>query len=133
MTWAGGGVGSASGALSVLDLGKAAKLLTEVSAVNEFPGLSAIDLVRAEASFLESVRVMVNSQAQVTSLSSSPFGCLVFGEAAQSHARAIWSSAPDRGFQNYSRALSCVRVVPMRVRARVWVHRVTTRGKTSLR
>ena len=91
MTWVGGGVGSASGALSVLDLGKAAKLLTEVSAVNEFPGLSAIDLVRAEASFLESVRVMVNSQAQVTSLFSSPSGCLVCGEAAQSHAHAIWS------------------------------------------
>ena len=52
-------------AMSVLDLAKAAKLLTEVAAVNQEPLLASIDIVQAESAFLDNARSSVIVQAQV--------------------------------------------------------------------
>lgn len=51
--------------LSVLDLGKAAKLLTEVKAINEAPYLGKIAIIQAEINFLENAKSTVLKQAQV--------------------------------------------------------------------
>ena len=62
------GAGSNTGGilqLSVLDLGKAAKLVTDICAVSQEADLTRIQVLNDELDFLEATRRLVRSQAQV--------------------------------------------------------------------
>jgi len=49
----------------VLDLGKAAKLVTDIQTVSREADFSRIQVVNEEVEFLEATRQLVRSQAQV--------------------------------------------------------------------
>jgi hypothetical protein len=51
--------------LSVLDLGKTAKLVSDIQAVSQEADLTRIQVVTDEADFLKATRQLVRSQAQV--------------------------------------------------------------------
>ena len=60
--------GSASGSvekLGILDLGKAAKLLSDIAAVSREADFSGIEVIAADAELLEATRQQVWVQAQV--------------------------------------------------------------------
>lgn len=65
--------------MGVLDLGKAAKLLTDIAAVEQEADLSGIDVISLEAEFLSTTRSQVREQAQVFSLATPSGGmkCLI--------------------------------------------------------
>ena len=60
--------------LGVLDLGKAAKLLSDISAVEEETDLQHMQVVAEDSDFLQAARDQIRIQAQVSSETSYKIG-----------------------------------------------------------